>query len=97
MGAYAIAQLRALAAKHLIIGDVRGLGLMLGVELLHPGTRERATDAAERVMYASLARGLSFKLTMGNILTLTPALTITEAEFDDAIAILDASFGDLRV
>lgn len=96
MGAYAIAQLRALAARHPIIGDVRGIGLMLGVELLHPGTRTRATEEAERVMYAALSRGLSFKLTMGNILTLTPALTITQAEFDEAIGILDASLSALR-
>jgi len=96
MGDYAITRFRALAAKHPVVGDVRGLGLMLGVELLEPGTRTRATDAAERVMYAALARGLSFKLTMGNILTLTPALTITEAEFDEAVAILDASLGELR-
>lgn len=95
MGDYAMVQLRALASKHSIVGDVRGLGLMLGVELLHPGTRERASAEAERVMYAALARGLSFKLTMGNIMTLTPALTITDAEFDEAVAILDASLAEL--
>ena len=37
---------------------------------------EAATDEAERVMYAALRAGLNFKLTMGNILTLTPALTL---------------------
>ena len=72
--------------------DVRGKGLMLGVELMHPGTRERATDAAEALMYAALERGLSFKVTMGNILTLTPALVITETQLDDAVRILDESF-----
>lgn len=95
MGEFAIAGLRALQAKHPIIGDVRGLGLMLGVELLHPGTRERASLEAERVLYAALRRGLSFKLTMGNILTLTPALTITEQEMQQALDILDACFAEL--
>ncbi len=40
-------------------------------------------------MYRALAKGLSFKLTMGNIITLTPPLTITAEEMDRAIAILD--------
>jgi 4-aminobutyrate aminotransferase len=47
-------------------------------------------------MYAALSKGLSFKLTMGNILFLTPALTITEMEMDDALQILDECFTELR-
>jgi 4-aminobutyrate aminotransferase len=78
------------------VGDVRGLGLLLGVELLrNRSTLERASDEAERVMYAALRRGLNFKVTMGNILTLTPALTISQAELDQAIDILDVSLGEL--
>jgi 4-aminobutyrate aminotransferase len=81
-----------LAVRHPIVGDVRGLGLLLGMELLRNRTTlERATEEAERVMYAALRRGLNFKVTMGNILTLTPALTISQAELDQAIDILDAS------
>ncbi|HAM72652.1 MAG TPA: aspartate aminotransferase family protein [Verrucomicrobiales bacterium] len=91
-GTYAMGRLRELAARHPIIGDVRGLGLLLGVELLRDArTAERATDEADQVMYESLTRGLSFKVTMGNILTLTPALTITRPEIDRAVAILDQS------
>jgi 4-aminobutyrate aminotransferase len=52
-------------------------------------TRERAVDEAEAVMYAALSRGLSFKLTMGNILTLTPALVITQEEMDRALDIIE--------
>ena len=47
-----------------------------------------ASAFAERVMYDCLARGLNFKLTMGSIVTLTPALTIAEEELDRAIEIL---------
>lgn len=92
MGTQAIARLQALQSKYPVIADIRGRGLMLGVELLDPETGARASEEAERVLYAALARGLSFKLTMGNILFLTPALTITRAELDQAIDILDASF-----
>jgi len=46
-------------------------------------------------MYRALEKGLSFKITMGNILTLTPPLTIARSQIDEAIAILDACFADL--
>jgi 4-aminobutyrate aminotransferase len=52
-------------------------------------TREPAIEHAEGIMYAALARGLSFKVTMGNILTLTPALTITREQMDEALKILE--------
>jgi 4-aminobutyrate aminotransferase len=52
-------------------------------------TRERATDEAEQVMYRALDKGLSFKLTMGNILLLTPPLIITREQLDFAIDVID--------
>jgi 4-aminobutyrate aminotransferase len=94
-GAYALEGLRELQRRYPIIGDVRGLGLLLGVEMIRPGSGERATDEAEHIMYAALERGLNFKLTMGNILTLTPALTITRGEMDEALAILGGCFAEL--
>jgi len=96
MGEYAINRLRAMADRHELIGEVRGLGLLMGVELVrNRETNERATDEAEQVMYRALAKGLSFKLTMGNILTLTPALTITKSEMDRALDILDSCLGEV--
>ena len=92
LGAYALERLKAMQRRHALIGDVRGIGLFLGVELVKDrSTRERACDEAEAVMYAALSRGLSFKITMGNILTLTPALTITREQMDEALDILDAA------
>ncbi len=89
---YALQRLRAMKEKHPLIGDVRGLGLMIGVELVtNRTTMERAVNEAEQVMYHSLANGLNFKLTMGNIVTLTPALTITREEMDRALNILEAA------
>ena len=52
-------------------------------------TRERAVEEAERVMYCALTKGLSFKLTMGNVIQLTPPLTISREELDKALDILD--------
>ena len=51
--------------------------------------KEPATEQAERLMYGALSKGLSFKVTMGNIITLTPPMTITEPEMDKALDILD--------
>ena len=48
-------------------------------------------------MYAALSRGLSFKITMGNILTLTPPLIITREEMDKALDILEASIAEIEI
>jgi 4-aminobutyrate aminotransferase len=91
MGEYALGRLRALEAKHEIIGRVRGLGLLLGVELVRDRkTRERAVEETEQVMYDALSKGLSFKLMMGNVIQLTPPLNITKGTMDEAVDILDA-------
>ena len=72
------------------IGDVRGLGLMMGVEISMPGESEEFNrQFAEKILYRCLSAGLSFKITMGCILTLTPALTITDSEMDEALQILE--------
>jgi 4-aminobutyrate aminotransferase len=92
------ARLEELGRRHPLVGEVRGLGLLLGVELLrrHGPSVERAIDEAERVLYAALRRGLSFKVTMGNLLTLTPPLTITRDEMSQALAILDAALSEVE-
>ena len=92
LGEYTLQKLREMAKRHALIGDVRGLGLLLGVQLLCNGsTDEPATIEAEQVMYSALSKGLNFKVTMGNILSLTPALTITREEMDRALSILDGA------
>jgi 4-aminobutyrate aminotransferase len=83
--------------RHGLIGDVRGLGLFLGIELVKDrASRERAADEAEAVMYAALSKGVSFKLTMGNILTLTPALTISKEEMDAALNIIEDCIAEVE-
>jgi 4-aminobutyrate aminotransferase len=90
LGQYAKDRLQEMAQRHPLIGDIRGLGLILGVELLKDhSTLAPAADEAERVMYTALKNGLNFKVTKGNILTLTPALTLTQAEMDQALTILE--------
>jgi len=98
LGEHALNRLRAMKDRYELIGDVRGLGLMLGMELvLDRSTKQRANDEAEQIMYRALDRGLSFKLTMGNIITLTPPLTISQQEMDRALDILEECLSLSRV
>jgi len=98
LGAHALTRLRELKARHALVGDVRGRGLLLGVDLVRDrDTREGAPEAAERVLYRALSRGLSFKTTMGHVLTLTPPLVTTRSQMDDALDILDTCLAEERV
>ena len=68
----------------------RGRGLLIGIELVSDRpAKTPANSAAERVLYAALSRGLSFKTTMGNVLTLTPPLITTRDQMGLALDILD--------
>lgn len=97
MGKYAAAELRKLQEEHRLIGDVRGKGLLLGLELVADrNSKERAYREAEAVMYKSLAKGLSYKITMGNIITLNPPLTISKGEMDRALQIIDESLSSVE-
>ena len=90
LGEHALARLQELRSRHPLIGDVRGLGLLLAIELVRDRTtKERATDEAEAVMYRALEKGLSFKITAGNVLSLLPPLTISRADLEKALSIVD--------
>jgi (R)-1-hydroxy-2-aminoethylphosphonate ammonia-lyase len=98
VGAIALGHLNRLKARNPAVGDVRGRGLLIGVELVRDrSTNEPDADLAEATMYAALDRGLSFKTTMGNVLTLTPPLTIREEEMLRALDLLAAAIEDGQV
>lgn len=96
LGTYALGRLQEMQQRFELIGDVRGLGLMLGIELVRDRTsKERASEEAERVMYAALRRGLNFKLTRGNVITLAPPLIINQAQLDEALDIIERCLAEL--
>jgi 4-aminobutyrate aminotransferase len=91
--------LDAIAAQSSIVGDVRGLGLIAGVELVEDKfSRRQATRHAARVVYRCFELGLVLIYTgpKGNVLELTPPLTITEREVDDALATLERALDDVE-
>jgi 4-aminobutyrate aminotransferase len=98
VGEVGMCRLREMMDRHPLIGDVRGRGCLMGVELVvNRETRSPANDAADAVLYKALVRGLNFKTTMGNVLTLTPPLIITEIEMLRALEILEESIGEAEV
>jgi len=91
--------LRDLGERHEIVGDVRGKGLMLGVELVKDhDTKEPAADLAAKAMEGARERGLLIGKggLYGNVLRISPPLTITEDDAAQAIETLDAAFADTR-
>lgn len=97
VGAHALARLVDMQARHPLIGDVRGLGLLLGVELVEDrASKAPAPAAAEQVFYRCLEAGLSFKVSMGNVLTLSPPLIIAREDMDRALEILESAIDEVE-
>ncbi|MBT7505115.1 MAG: aspartate aminotransferase family protein [Rhodospirillales bacterium] len=90
VGAYGLERLHHMKDRHAIIGDVRGLGMIMGLDLVKDReSKEPYSDAADRILYRCLENGLSFKTSMGNVLTLYPPLIATKADMDHALSIID--------
>jgi 4-aminobutyrate aminotransferase len=88
-------QLNLLKDQFPLIGDVRGIGLLWGLELVtDQNTKGKANNQAEKIMYHCMANGLSFKVSQGNVLQLSPALTISKAELVHSLQILTSAFKD---
>jgi 4-aminobutyrate aminotransferase len=90
VGAHLLAGAKALMATHRIIGDVRGRGLMIGLELVRDRTtKERATAERDRVVQECFTRGLLVLGAGRNAVRLSPPLVLTTAQADTALGILD--------
>jgi 4-aminobutyrate aminotransferase len=90
LGAKALLRLSEMAARLPVVGDVRGRGLLMGVELVEDrDSKMPADDLAEAVYYRALDAGLSLKITMGNVLTLSPPLVIAEADLMRGLEIVE--------
>ena len=87
IGALAHQQLQELATRHTSIIDIRGEGMMWGIEV------DSNTDAAA-IVTAALKRRLLINRTAGSVIRLLPPLTITEDELSTALAILEGAFAE---
>jgi 4-aminobutyrate aminotransferase len=98
VGEHLMAGLRELQRKHPIVGDVRGKGLMIGIELVRdPKTKERAVEERGALLQAMFTRGV---LTLGagkNALRLAPPLVLTKAQADSVLKVMDDSLSEIEV
>ena len=94
VGAYMMAGLTALKDKHPVIGDVRGKGLMIGVEFVRDRvTKERATTERDQVVDEAFARGMLILGAGRNAIRFSPPLVLSKAQADTAVRIFDESIG----
>jgi diaminobutyrate-2-oxoglutarate transaminase len=92
-GDYIVEQLRALQAEHGAIGDVRGIGLLIGLEIVNPETGEPDAETALGIQRAALERGLILELggRFDAVVRLLPPLNVSRETIDQALDILHAS------
>jgi acetylornithine/N-succinyldiaminopimelate aminotransferase len=84
VGTHTQAALSAMASRHDSVKEIRGAGLIWGIELDRP---------AAPVVEAALERGLLINRTADTVIRLLPPFVITAAEIDEGIAILDEVIG----
>lgn len=88
--------LKAIAARHACIGDVRGIGLMQGIEFVTDrGTREPAGELAHRLEQMAFAKGLLLLAAGKNALRLAPPLVVDQQDVELALGILDQCLNEL--
>jgi 4-aminobutyrate aminotransferase len=99
LGARILGRLREMSADHPHVGEVRGLGMMIGIELVRDReTREPAPELAGRIVIETLRRGI---LTLGggihgNVLSLSPPFVLTDEQAGHALATLASVLDDIR-
>ncbi|HHC7364049.1 aspartate aminotransferase family protein [Vibrio parahaemolyticus] len=89
-------KLLEMKAKYSVIGDVRGIGMLWGIELVTDHeSKARAYDEAEAVLYQCLNNGVSFKVSQGNVIQLSPPLIITREQLTEALAIFEEAIANV--
>ena len=99
VGRYFRGKLEELQAKYPLIGDVRGMGLMQGLELVKDRkTKDPAPEATAQLMERARANGLLIGKggMYGNVIRLSPPLNISKADVDEAIRLLDKSLAEVK-
>jgi 4-aminobutyrate aminotransferase len=90
MGGYLMDRMREWPARFAQVGEVRGLGLMLGIELVRDrATKEKAPDVRDRVLQRAFERGLLVLGAGDSTIRLSPPLVITRAQCDWALDVLE--------
>ena len=96
VGGYLMDGIRALQQKHAIVGDVRGRGLMIGIELVRDRqTKERAVDERNALVQAMFRRGVLVLGAGKNAIRLAPPLVFTRAQAESVLRILNEALTEV--
>jgi 4-aminobutyrate aminotransferase len=96
VGRFLLSELEALAERRRLIGDVRGCGLMIGIELVRDRqTKARAGSERDALVTAAYRRGLLVLAAGANTVRLSPPLVVTKEQAQTAVRILDEAFGEI--
>ncbi|MBM7095009.1 aspartate aminotransferase family protein [Bacillus sp. H-16] len=91
LGAYAKSELENLKKKHSVIGEIRAVGLMIGIEIVDPDTGEGDGEALFNILDKALENGVLFYF-CGNeseVIRMIPPLTVTKEQVNDGLKMLD--------
>ena len=95
IGQYTKERFNQMKKKYEIIGDVRGLGLSIGVDLVaNRNTRERTKEAAAKICYRSWEKGIIMAFIANNVLRIQPPLIINKEQMDKAIDLIEESINE---
>jgi 4-aminobutyrate aminotransferase len=96
VGRYAYERLQEIRAKHPVIGDVRAVGLMIGIEIINPRTGEPDGKGLLDILDRCLEKGVLFYLcgNSGEVIRMIPPLTVTAAQIDDGLRMLDEALSE---
>ena len=98
VGEYLLAGIRELQKKHALIGDVRGRGMMIGIELVRDrATKERAVEERNALVQAMFRRGVLILGAGKNAVRLAPPLVFTREQADSVLAVLDAALAEVAL
>lgn len=96
VGELLLSEVKKLAARHVLIGDVRGKGLMIGIELVRDRTtKERATAERDALVQAAFRRGLLILAAGQNTVRLSPPLVLSRDQAHIAVRLLDQALADV--
>jgi 4-aminobutyrate aminotransferase len=98
IGAYMMDRMKTWPARFPLVGDVRGVGLMLGIELVRDQTtKQRAPEERDRIVDMAFERGLLILGAGENTLRLSPPLVITKDQADFAMDTIEGCLRDVRL
>ena len=99
LGEYALNKLLDMKEKHPVIGTVRGIGLMIGIEIIHPVTGEPNGEGLMKILEKSLEKGVILYLSgnKGEVIRMMPPLNVDKEHLDQGISLLEEAITEYEV